>query len=324
MRKSLTAVTVLSVLSVFSGVTAAPITASARPDCKFVFLTPHQDDELLSQGPAIQNHIKLNGAASVCVSLMTTGESSGVRSSLSTYGFIPRGTSKVVKATLDPGQLTRARDKEAWNALVHLGVPQDNIFIGKNAYGGPYAQQMGTWTRVKDMGWRSTDGTHVSTYYPGGGATSWNQAQANAFVAEAIAFFGSASHYKTQSPYDASGGDHAALGLALKNNTSPVASKRYYMPTYALASTPKPNGASPSTIAEQSPDWPTLDKAAHSYGMWNPGSGFYHLGWQSVRDLFGGPDALATKLYDSDNRTYVAGTESATSLYVNRKSNVHQ
>ena len=46
---------------------------------QYVFIAPHADDELLSMGAAIVQHVQVHGPDRVAVVLASTGESSGAR-----------------------------------------------------------------------------------------------------------------------------------------------------------------------------------------------------------------------------------------------------
>lgn len=87
----LTRVGIGCALTALLGTGVAPHSASALPNgattpvsvtassCRYVFLSPHQDDEVLSMGAAIRSRVERVGGNSVCVALFLTGESSAVR-----------------------------------------------------------------------------------------------------------------------------------------------------------------------------------------------------------------------------------------------------
>jgi LmbE family N-acetylglucosaminyl deacetylase len=76
-----------------------------------VFFTPHQDDETLSMGYAIRNHLR--AGRQVHVVLMTDGSNSGVRASTG----------------LSVAEFVAARDDEYRRACRRVGVRPDNIHI---------------------------------------------------------------------------------------------------------------------------------------------------------------------------------------------------
>lgn len=76
-----------------------------------LFVTPHQDDETLSMGSAVRNH--LNAGIDVHVLLLTTGQNSGVRTEIG----------------LDIPTFIAARDDELLRADRQNGVRTANIHI---------------------------------------------------------------------------------------------------------------------------------------------------------------------------------------------------
>lgn len=80
-----------------------------------LFFSPHQDDETLTMGAAISNH--LNAGHSVHVILCSDGISSAARS----------------KTPLSRTQFSKARDDEFKRACLALGVPASNIHISRFA-----------------------------------------------------------------------------------------------------------------------------------------------------------------------------------------------
>lgn len=55
---------------------------------QYVFIAPHADDELLSMGAAIVQHVQVHGPDRVAVVLASTGESSGARRALRDAGYV--------------------------------------------------------------------------------------------------------------------------------------------------------------------------------------------------------------------------------------------
>lgn len=76
-----------------------------------LWVTPHQDDETLSEGSAIRHH--LEAGHEVHVLLLTTGVNSGARA----------------KTPLTPAQFVEARDDELFRATRELGVRRSNVHI---------------------------------------------------------------------------------------------------------------------------------------------------------------------------------------------------
>jgi LmbE family N-acetylglucosaminyl deacetylase len=80
-----------------------------------LFFSPHQDDETLTMGASISNHV--NFAHDVHVILATDGISSNAR----------------LQTPLSRTQFTKARDDEFRRACLALGVPAANIHISRFA-----------------------------------------------------------------------------------------------------------------------------------------------------------------------------------------------
>lgn len=80
-----------------------------------LFISPHQDDETLTMGAAISNHIHYGH--DVHVVLATTGINSAVRG----------------QTGLSRTQFTAARDDEFRRACRELGVPDGNVHVSRHA-----------------------------------------------------------------------------------------------------------------------------------------------------------------------------------------------
>lgn len=95
--------------------TATPASGTTLPPA--VFIVPHQDDELLSMGSAIQAHIA--AGRDVWVVVVGDGTKSGVRAQLCPrYDFCPEMT--------EP-DFGHSRDLENQDSLLALGVKPDHI-----------------------------------------------------------------------------------------------------------------------------------------------------------------------------------------------------
>lgn len=252
--------------------------AHAAPSCTAVFLVPHQDDEVLGLGGAIRNHI--DSGASVCVALFTNGRNSAARTSFAN-GFIPYAQSAIYTNSTVAGSAIafgQARDNEFRAALTQLGVPAANVFMDANSTTG------WRWNRVLDVN------------------NSTNAANAEAFVTEAVRFFGSGKHYKTMSRRDPSP-DHHLVARALATKT--VASRREYWPQYQLAQKPSNMSVYPQK-ATTSAGLTASRYAGNHYGTFAPSSSRYGIGWLSVPQAFGGNALLVKRC--SGYRTNCVGT----------------
>lgn len=89
-----------------------------------VFFVPHQDDEILSQGASIQQHVA--AGRDVNIVLMTDGQASGARETIRTE----RGIS------LSESAFSKARDREFLDCLSRLGIPQSKVYFENLKDGG--------------------------------------------------------------------------------------------------------------------------------------------------------------------------------------------
>ena len=295
---------VKTLAAVFAGLLVAPAVAlatatpaNAATTCTAVFLSPHQDDEVLSMGAAIRQHVEVRGGSKVCVALFSTGQNSGARGVFTSPGFVPVGqTSPYTNATIggSVSEFGEARDREFVASVRALGVPASNIYL----------DNLPGWTRVLDE--NKTE--------------ALQRPKADQFVQAAINHFGKVD-FKTQSDSDPSV-DHKVIGKALRAKASQTLSTRFYYPQYQLSRKPstlavyEQNAANPSVVTA----------AANQYGLFNPAAGRYSIGWLSVQQAFGGT-ALSLKRWNSTTKTWntmPALTAPNTSLLNTRKSWVHQ
>lgn len=147
-----------------------PVKGKALSSNTVLFVTPHQDDETISMGIAVRDH--LNAGLDVHILLLTTGENSGVRAELG----------------MDIPTFVAARDDELFRAARQLGVRTANIHIDPTR--GPdnlgdvaHAQaQIGGWladhpgARVKSYTNMANFNQHVD--HQAAGQACWNLWQA--------------------------------------------------------------------------------------------------------------------------------------------------
>ncbi len=249
--------------------TALPGRSSA---CRspLVYLVPHQDDEVLSMSASIRRTIARSGPGCVHVVLVTTGESSGARTTLA-RGFRAGGHG-ITRVSLSRAQFGASRDKEFRASVARLGVPAANVHLGL-----PDAP------RIADDG-------------------SLDAAAARRVVDAAIDRFGRAASYATMSDSDPQA-DHRRLGEALREagTRRRVASATYFFPPYQL---PAPRTLSPTTATSRA-DRDAITRAAREYGTYAPKSGRYGIGWLSVPGAFGGP-ALGVRMLTASGTLWQA------------------
>lgn len=100
---------ILLTVSMFSTEVGAKSVKNQNKDNHVVFYIPHQDDEALTFGVAIMNHLK--AGYEVHVVLLTDGSASGVRK----------------KMGMTPAEFTKARNKEFALSLKSMGVKDSNV-----------------------------------------------------------------------------------------------------------------------------------------------------------------------------------------------------
>lgn len=304
MEKGMRAVAASSVITLavagatVTGLSGRPAASYSGP-CQAVFVSPHQDDEVLSMGAAVRQHVEEFGGDKVCAVLFTTGLHSVTRTVIRggtagpiTYaGWLPSGTSSPVShPSLTDDQFIAARDAEFVAALQALGVPSSNIYV--NGY---------TLNGVKRRAHTQNTIPGVERVYDDNDGNAAQKARASAFMDAVVRYFGSGKDYKTQSPSDPSG-DHAALGLALQNTSLTVRSKRYYYPPYQRS---LPNDDRLTLTEQKATNSAALLNAAKAYGVYDPSHGRYGIGWLSVSQPFGG-DALSVQTCVKDSTNTVS------------------
>ena len=242
-------------------------------------LVPHQDDETLSMGAMIAEHVAVNGPETVGVVLFTTGESSGVRRVLREVGYVPAGGSRVERVALSRRQFVASRDAEFYAACTRLGVPHGNIF-------------MPGFTLTEDDGSTFQRGSYTTGSIPrlarfrdGVADRTVQQRRFTAAVDVVLAWFGPV-HVKTISDHDPSQ-DHRLLGAAVRASRRPTLSRRWYYPPYRVKDTPR---SAPRMFPRDAGVYlPQVEAAGREYGVWAPTRGRFSVGWFSVGSVFGGP-----------------------------------
>lgn len=263
MRKTLTAATAVAVGLAGSLAASVPSHAATTPsNCTFVFLIPHQDDELLTMGAGIRQHVNAHGGAKVCAVAMTTGIGSGVKNAMKNPSFNPDGKAYY----LTDAQFRSARDKETWDALVHMGVPASNIYL--NGYGTPSTGV----NRLRDVN----------------NGSPKQAAKIDDWMKDTINYFGTPRNYKTMTDRSSDTGDHREMGRTLRRlSTTPgystkISSARFYVEPYRRSSVT----GSVGNVVPSASDKVQLRKANNSFRIWNPASGYYQIGYRSVTSLF--------------------------------------
>lgn len=130
-----------------------------------VFFVPHQDDEALSMGVGILEHVDAHRDVRVVV--VTDGRSSGARGQLC----------QRVAICLTPTEFAAARDKEMVAALGRLGVRRQNIYFEGIPDNGSltlsragqvidkYVAMFGTGASYKTTSWLDANSDHFNLGY---------------------------------------------------------------------------------------------------------------------------------------------------------------
>lgn len=227
---------------------------------KVGFFVGHQDDELLTMGAGIANHIQ-NGH-DVHVFVCTDGEGTGAINIINgsvycqwhekNHDPVAEG---YASGSLSKEELGNFRDQEFYNSCQFLGVPHTNVHFQDVA--------------------RKADG-------------SLTVADAKAIIRKGIADHG-LERIKAHSDYDTHS-DHANIGKALRElvDSGEVTDGRFYSKRSNWESCPKNLGT------EKPADTSYVVGAIGEYKKWNPkgettGIDSYAIGYHSVPDSF---DAL--------------------------------
>lgn len=227
-----------------------------------MFVSPHQDDEVLTLGAALV--ADLRQGRDVHVVLFTDGSATGARQLMSQGWTDQSGVRHRVQLTRK--ELVVARDREFFSACITLGVPPTNIHVFRGPAG------------------RVVNGEATDEH-------------ARACVGWCVDTFGVASEppeLATTSPWDPSP-EHAMLGRALAGAVAEgrLPTARYGYPQYQLAALPADLELRPITLDAGGRH--VLDRALGEYGVIDESLGRYQVGYVSVPHAFG-TDALRLRL----------------------------
>ncbi|EGT5080366.1 TPA: PIG-L family deacetylase [Clostridioides difficile] len=216
-----------------------------------LFFTPHQDDETLSMGSAIIEHVEKSDTH---VILCTDGSKSIVRKVLDDGGSCSYHIKDVHKYSLSENELSKDRDEEFKNSCEAMGVKESNIHIEDNrAHDGELSKEKAKEIILKYL-----------EEYP-------------------------EAKVKTVTPFKASGihEDHRALGEAALElyREGKIKDLRFYVEPYDYKDFKKvnPNVEVWKVLPSQEEK---LLSAMNAYKKWNPESGHYAIGYHSVKSHF--------------------------------------
>ncbi|MCE0770990.1 PIG-L family deacetylase [Clostridioides difficile] len=221
-----------------------------------LFFTPHQDDETLSMGSAIIEHVEKSDTH---VILCTDGSKSIIRKVLDDGGSCSYHIKDVHKYSLSESEFSKDRDEEFKDSCEAMGVKESNIHIEDNrAHDGELSKEKAREIILKYL-----------EEYPD-------------------------AKVKTVTPFKASGihEDHRALGEAALElyKEGKIKDLRFYVEPYDYKDFKKvnPNVEVWKVLPSQEEK---LLSAMNAYKKWNPESGHYAIGYHSVKSYF---DELAT------------------------------
>lgn len=221
-----------------------------------LFFTPHQDDEILSMGSAIIEHVEKSDTH---VILCTDGSKSIIRRVLDDGGSCSYHIKDVHKYSLSESEFSKDRDEEFKDSCEAMGVEESNIHIEDN---------------------RAHDG-------------ELNKEKARKIILKYLKEYPDAK-VKTVTPFKASGihEDHRALGEAALElyKEGKIKDLRFYVEPYDYNDFKKvnPNVEVWEVLPSQEEK---LLSAMNAYKKWNPESGHYAIGYHSVKSHF---DELST------------------------------
>lgn len=216
-----------------------------------LFFSPHQDDETLSMGNAIIEHVEKSDTH---VILCTDGSKSIIRKVLDDGGTCSYHIKDIHKYSLPEDEFSKHRDEEFKDSCKEMGVKESNIHIEENrAHDGELSKE-----KAKEIILKYLD------EYP------------NAKV-------------KTVTPYKASGihEDHRALGEAALElyEEGKIKDLRFYVEPYDYNDFKKINLNVDVWKVLNSQENKLLS-AMNAYKKWNPENGQYAIGYHSVKSHF--------------------------------------
>lgn len=230
-----------------------------------LYFVPHQDDEVLSMGVSIAQHV--SSGEDVKVICCTDGSGSFVRTLLNDGGSCTKNINKTADnhnvdlSSGSSGGFVSARDREFKNACMKLGVKSSNIIIADQRMKDGYAKEhySGAVKQLEDI---------ISRYIT------------------------SSAKVKCITPYggDIQHLDHRALGDAVKIACEEVGvtDLRFYVEPSILSHYNGPNKYWKEQEEKNSDNGKKVIEAAKEYGNWRPGSPeyLYAIGWHSVYETF--------------------------------------
>lgn len=216
-----------------------------------LFFTPHQDDETLSMGSAIIEHVEKSDTH---VILCTDGSKSIIRKVLDDGGSCSYHIKDIHKYSLSENEFSKDRDEEFKDSYEAMGVKESNIHIEDNrAHDGELSKEKAREIILKYL-----------EEYPD-------------------------AKVKTVTPFKASGihEDHRALGEAALElyKEGKIKDLRFYVEPYDYKDFKKvnPNVEVWKVLPSQEEK---LLSAMNAYKKWNPESGHYAIGYHSVKSHF--------------------------------------
>ena len=222
-----------------------------------IYYVPHADDEILTYGVSIKNH--LNAGREVVVVLYTKGWGSKVQNELNGTAYSPywgatHNPTKEGYETLDNDEFGDARKREFINSCYALGVNPSNV----------YFRPLTVTNSITEM---KNVILEFNTLFPAAShkAMSWKDRMGLA----------------TDDP-----NEHSVSGYALKQlwQAGTITDARFYISRYNIMNGTITGGS--NELLANSSHLPDLRHSTRCYDAWAPMQGLFAIGYHSVKDQF--------------------------------------
>jgi hypothetical protein len=221
-----------------------------------IYYVPHQDDEILTYGPSIKNHLNA-GREVICV-LYTNGVGSAVQNQLngvnsSTYWGGYHHPAKEGYSTLSNDDFGDARIREYINSCHALGIKPENILIDRLTVTNDVEEMKQLILKYHNQ---YPDASHK--------AMSWKDQM------------GTGSNDPNE---------HSVSGYALKQlwQTGEITDARFYVSRYNIMNNLITGS---NELLAKSAHLVDLKHSARCYDAWGPKEGLFAIGYHSVKNQF--------------------------------------
>ena len=222
-----------------------------------IYYVPHSDDEILTYGPSIKNH--LNAGREVITILYTNGVGSAVQNQLngvnsSSYWGGYHVPAKEGYTTLSNDDFGDARIKEYINSCHALGVKPENILVDRLTVTNDVDEMTDLILKYHAL---YTDASHKAMSYKDQMGTGSNNPN-----------------------------EHSVSGYALKGlyTAGTITDARFYVSRYNIMTGGITVGSNETLV--NSAHLLDLKHSARCYDAWGPKEGLFAIGYHSVKDQF--------------------------------------